>query len=62
MHPTAPFPDTLQCPLHFQIGDYTEPQDRLDAATAYATYQQSKLMAPSEGQTTTRRLIRKPGS
>jgi len=43
------FPESLQCPLHFQGEDYTTPQERLDAAEQYARFHQTKLIAPCEG-------------
>lgn len=57
MHPTAPFPETIQCPLHFQVAEISEPQDRLDAARCYANFQQAKLVTPEEGRTT-RRIVK----
>ncbi len=57
MHPSAPIASSLCCPLHFQVADFTAPEDRLDAARSYAVYQQTKLVTPEEGRPT-RRIVK----
>jgi hypothetical protein len=49
-------PETINCPMHFQMADISAPAERLEAAQSYATFfQECRLRAPMEGASARRR-------
>ncbi|HLY11234.1 MAG TPA: hypothetical protein VKW04_18175 [Planctomycetota bacterium] len=49
-------PETINCPLHFQMADIVSPPERVAAAHSYATFfQECRLRAPMEGASMRRR-------